>query len=361
MAKTTETTDQATGPSPVEFPYNKGPFLDWLAFSIPYTSDWMSWVSKMFGSLRENPYGFSGYPVSATAETGALIGWHPEKVKQKVHVVLSSRALASCRIDKGLTADSIIEAAKDRGATFTRIDVAIDDYGLNWHDEGATSRRLLLSPDKCFRHLRRGYVTSRFRGFQRIEGREKAGQEQVNPDTGESIFGYYARIQTGKIHGKQLGETVYIGSPSSDVRCRIYDKAAQTGMEFPWMRFEIVFRKKRAEALAENLPDVNVPGLILHYVDFKERSGAQRIDRRPSASWWIAFLQTIDKKKLTLPKQTPGLEEIDEWIHKQVSGALWLLYEAYGWDKVDEIMQDGKDKFNRNKRYQNLLDRTKTV
>lgn len=60
-------------------------------------------------------------------------------------------------------------------------------------------------------------------------------------------------------------------------------------------------------------------------------------------------------KGIGLPKNETGLQDIDNWLRNQTSGAMYLLTEVYGEEYLEEILEQGKEKFESNKKYQNLL------
>ncbi len=72
-------------------------------------------------------------------------------------------------------------------------------------------------------------------------------------------------------------------------------------------------------------------------------------------NWWIDFLKTNEGKSIGLPKNETGLEDIKAWQINQCSGADYLLLETYGEKYSHEKLLEGRKKFEKNKKYQNLL------
>ncbi|OLY62428.1 replication initiation factor, partial [Leptospira santarosai serovar Grippotyphosa] len=61
-------------------------------------------------------------------------------------------------------------------------------------------------------------------------------------------------------------------------------------------------------------------------------------------------------EKIGLPKHETGLQDIDDWLSEQVSGAVFLMSKLFGGEKYYQKLQDkGEPKFERNKKYQNLV------
>ncbi len=67
------------------------------------------------------------------------------------------------------------------------------------------------------------------------------------------------------------GETLYIGSATSDKRLRIYDKAAERGIQADWKRVELQARGDMADALGQYLASEGqkgIPAVIRAFCDF---------------------------------------------------------------------------------------------
>jgi DNA relaxase NicK len=73
-------------------------------------------------------------------------------------------------------------------------------------------------------------------------------------EAGEIITPAKSARQTRQI--KADGNTLYLGSPSSDRMFRAYNKAAEVGLEFfDWLRLELQTRKDRSKALLSALAE----------------------------------------------------------------------------------------------------------
>lgn len=59
--------------------------------------------------------------------------------------------------------------------------------------------------------------------------------------------------------GKTTGYTFYIGSPSSERKLRIYDKAAAEGVPGPWVRIELETKGDYAQSLAQSMLISGIP------------------------------------------------------------------------------------------------------
>lgn len=248
--------------------------------------------------------------------------------------------------------------------------MALDDY------EG------FLNLPHIYEKLNRKEVATRFRNFSKYE----APIQSVESGTlfKDSKFGKH-------------GYTIYIGSfGKSNSFVRIYDKKLQVGPECAWPiwnRLEFQLNHQAADQYCN--PTWNVdpetgeilnssekfsdprrakfenrsfPKTAFYYLKFLDPCYKHRVDdlgnvhldeihKRywPVCTWWTKFLRTAEGEWIGLPKNETGLEDIDNWLRTQTSGAMYLLTEVYGEDYLDEILEEGKEKFESNKKYQNLL------
>ena len=102
---------------------------------------------------------------------------------------------------------------------------------------------------------------------------------------------------------------MYFGSPTSDIRLRFYDKAAERHRDDVdhWVRAEVQLRDERAFKAIENIVDfkdvsVVVLGILNEYLRFVEPSEDTNKSRWETAAWWTAFLDRVDKVKLITQK-----------------------------------------------------------
>ncbi|EMF97789.1 hypothetical protein LEP1GSC123_0923 [Leptospira borgpetersenii str. 200701203] len=114
--------------------------------------------------------------------------------------------------------------------------------------------------------------------------------------------------------------------------------------------------------------DRSFPKTAFYYLKFLEPTYVQKIndlghyylsERQKHfwipCSWWTNFLKTSEGQSIGLPKNESGLENIDNWLKTQASGAAYLLTEFYGEEYLDEFLKNGKEKFEKNKKYQTIL------
>ena len=337
------------------------PFVDWLSFSVKYEAKTFEWVEKTFGSRIDLKKGFNGYSHSFLTDLGAICGFSPERPAMKIHVCLSSKALFN--LNGKIEIHDLIRQIIQRGGTFSRIDLSQDDY------DG------YLNLPEILEKLKNQEVSTRFRGFLKVE--------LFNPQFMEFELGSLFRDPKKQ----KNGQTLYIGDWHSDIFCRIYDKKKQTKSELPyWNRVEFQLRHKVANEFCNptmkvdfktgeiksfdgSFQDRSFPKTAYYYLKFLNPSfKMQTIDdygiyylqekhkrHWDVCNWWVNFLRVGEGEKIGLPKNETGLEEIKAWQINQCSGADYLLLETYGEKYSHEKLLKGREKFEKNKKYQILL------
>ncbi|WP_061243333.1 replication initiation factor domain-containing protein [Leptospira interrogans] len=348
----------------------KKPFVDWLAFSIEYSDKSWSWLKTVFGELHIEEKGTTTGHTHQFRTTGDVFGaFSPQRRSQKIYVSLSSKALFNFR-SSPCSLTKLIEDAIELKGKFTRIDLALDDY------QG------ILDLPHIYEKLKRKEVASRFRGYSKFE----------SP---------FDLVETGSLFrdhkiGKH-GYTVYVGSfRKSNCFVRIYDKKLQVGPSCAWPvwnRLEFQLNHDAADQYCnptwnvdpetgevlnsnEKFPDPrrakfedrSFPKTAFYYLKFLEPAYKHRLNGLGHVcleeihkqywgicSWWTDFLKIAEGEGIGLPKNETGLQDIDNWLRNQTSGAMYLLTEVYGEEYLEEILEQGKEKFESNKKYQNLL------
>jgi len=197
---------------------------------------------------------FNGYTVASLYDDGRVLMQNPARPEMGDHITWNGEACNRTPLDPL----DLIKSLCNAGFSFTRIDFAIDLINCNVLPSQAT---------------------------------EEIKNERIK--TRAQQFPFWADA-TAK------GYTQYIGKKASEIYCRIYDKAAEMGIEQDHTRVELVVRHSRANVAARSLVEHrDFRGLVLAYVDF------------PS---WDEWLQAMDAPKIQLPSQ-----------RKETATRLWLL------------------------------------
>lgn len=138
-------------------------------------------------------------------------------------------------------------------------------------------------------------------------------------------------IQSASADGL-ASSTCYIGSRSSLVFIRIYDKAKEQGLkEISWYRAEIELKKDyipQAIKLFEESISKAFCNILGSYFRPLERK-IKPITRSPTAEYWSEFLGRIKKVSLFAEPKAPSVESKYMWIDKQIGPSLALLSEAF--------------------------------
>jgi hypothetical protein len=141
------------------------------------------------------------------------------------------------------------------------------------------------------------------------------------------------------------------------MRLRIYDKASKQRVEGPWIRVELVARRKRADGLAAVYKRLNedpegvraeLAGILRGYLEFKEAGRHHDKDRWSPAEWWLRFLENAEKARLVLREHVRSVEDIERWIDVQVTPSLAILKLVRGeevmWAWLDDRVEAARSR-----------------
>lgn len=161
------------------------------------------------------------------------------------------------------------------------------------------------------------------------------------------------------------GLTVSVGSRSSDVLIRIYDKAAERefGDERHWVRCEIQLRHERCwAALAEILKHQHIgrtaAGILRNYLLFRDPQGCTDSNRSrwPVADYWDKVLMDMERVRLWIsPGEPYNFSKTERHMLHQYGQALITVAEING-DLGSFLDACRKLYPNLNKKYQNAID-----
>jgi hypothetical protein len=166
-------------------------------------------------------------------------------------------------------------------------------------------------------------------------------QRPVNPDTG--------RIKGIQRESNHEGDTVYLGSRTSERFLRVYDRRGPCRVEMElkerravelWRRF--IKLNDEAEWGREALAELRA------FIDFRHSEPSaltgkpiQTADRSLLA-WWAEFCAGADRRSTVIPRKAPTLESLEAYIRRQVAGPLALLVAVRGQPFLDEILRNGQ-------------------
>lgn len=127
-------------------------------------------------------------------------------------------------------------------------------------------------------------------------------------------------------------ETIYLGSRSSDLMIRIYDKAIEQDLEgIDWERWEIVLKKEKIiEAIPLLKKDISQAFKNILYTYFRPIKKIESNKSRSKVeSWYLKFLGKVEKISLYRDPAQKTIEDKWAWVEKQVAPTLALLSLAF--------------------------------
>ncbi len=176
---------------------------------------------------------------------------------------------------------------------------------------------------------------------------------------------YVSKSRWWKCEYGSEGTCIYHGSPQSEIRFRIYDKAAERGLTdgTHWIRVEAQIRRANATAaVKEILKDGDVGrtfcGILRNYLTYREPTEDSNRSRWPIADYWEKLLQCAGSISLW---SNPGVEynifRMERWLVDQCGPAIRCWADLYGLqDLLEKISQRG---VRTSPKYQRLLDTVK--
>lgn len=315
--------------------------------------DWLSWTLSepctvedavsMMGYSREDfqtlPSGRNGYKrqmrhgaysVSVQYDGNEGMGIHIDVSGSAVSHVLShfhasrmcdtpfgALAYETSSLDFMVLCDFL--SAIQASGHVTRMDVAIDDIGTDFYS-------LQDLYDVCLS----GSYVSKFRNWK--------------------DFSSYSG-------GAVSGRTIYLGSRTSDIMLRVYDKqleqnaklvfSGQPPLAYTWVRWELEIKKERAQQFVSrllsgsSLADVSV-GVLSNYLRIVEPDNSRK-DRCTVSPVWARFVDGISGLTLYCPPPEKTLDDTKDWLTRQVAPSLAAVVIADGGatDFVDSMLADG--------------------
>ena len=199
-------------------------------------------------------------------------------------------------------------------ADVVRIDTAIDDFGIRY-----------FTVSEVHELIKKKQLLSRFRSY---------------------------RYTYGGMIAKNIceGETLYIGSTSSDAFIRVYDKGLEQKNEMDWVRWELQLRNEKANAYADELVHSKcvstvAVGVFSGLIRFIELDNSNR-SRCSTLAKWAEFIAGVEAVSLSIPKNTPSVDAKQDWIERQCLPTVAGLILAHGGD-IQAVLGDMAFHFSR--------------
>jgi hypothetical protein len=149
------------------------------------------------------------------------------------------------------------------------------------------------------------------------------------------------------IDDSRTGTTCAIGSRSSELYLRVYDKDRQAGTSGAGVRWELEAKAARAQQLAERWtacsdPAATLLGILRGFVDFRDRSAGDHGDRAPLLPWWAELIDGAPRAVLATPRRRDSLAKRAAWLEAQAAKSLAMVHVAYGPDFIRDLLEIGE-------------------
>lgn len=339
-----------------ELPNSLRACIDWLSFTI-HADEYQSPIQVMeFLGFRQDQFlrmakGASGYrsmyllngdnirilfdgnsemgihvDVSGSAISALLFAW---KKKNTVSTPYKTKATIYRDFEYSLLLD-LLDALSEI-ATFTRIDLAIDDIGCNYY-----------SCNDVINMIENQQLVSKFKNYQHV-------------------------CSSSLCDAARQGQTIYLGSRQSEIMVRIYDKKLEffsrhnVTCPYEWVRWEMELKKDRANQAVKQLLETHslstvCIGILSHYLRFIVPDNSVR-SRCSNDTVWDCFINDIKGISLYVPDSQKTIEDTKRWLNKYVGASLSAVIESDGGslDFIYDNLQKWQCKRQRNRNLTNRL------
>ena len=170
-------------------------------------------------------------------------------------------------------------------------------------------------------------------------------------------------MQSGSIQSAELtGDTFYLGSRTSDLFCRVYDKTmeriAKDDVDVPehWVRWELVCKDDRAQVVCEQLLNTGfaigdiLSGVLSNYFSILDENPLDSHKSRWSINErWQRFLGDVQPIRLfRVLKSERTLQDVVDWIKSQCAPSLSAIMQVYGVDWLEREIGLNAWRMNKN-------------
>lgn len=303
--------------------------IDWLDFTA-FNMDYIYVIQDVLGlaltDFEDTGRGGGGYPKMVIANFGdvrVLYGSQNPDV-MGVHVTISGQGCKA--LFARVLPSVLIKNILDYECKITRMDFALDNIG-----------DIYFYPHELEYYIDNKLVKSRWSKYESIKCKD--------------------------MHSSNLkGDTVYLGSRTSDLFCRVYDKTleriAADDVEVPenWVRWELVCKHDRAQVAAEQLLQNGfaigeiLAGVLSNYFSILDRNYTDSHRHRwPVNARWAQFLGDVKPIRLfRVVREEKTLEDKKEHVMHQYGPTLSALFRVYGVDAI--VKEIGLNAWRTNKK-----------
>lgn len=293
--------------------------IDWLQFTsksespIEVIHDILKMKATDFIELNGGKLGYQRQLFTEGISVLFQGGNQKEGENMGTHVIISGKG---CRIYENIRPLlDLIEDVSMSNSKITRLDLAMDDK------EGTV---ILL--EKIIKDVYAGNIVSRWR----------TGVELTKLDLQKS---------------KKIGSTINLGSRTSDVFLRIYNKSMQQKIEGNWIRMELEVKGDKVIELQKLLREHNAGmlfGQIMNnYIRIVQPDKKNKNKSRwKNKKYWDKIITETERIQLSVIKKERTLDDMKGWMEKQVSAtvATIVLAEGGSVDYLYDLIKDGEKK-----------------
>ena len=302
---------------------------DWLSWTLeePCTpSDALSMLGYKESEFVALPTGRYGYSSQLKHARYAISILYDGREGMGVHVDVSGSALPDVlsHFQKNRVSSTPFGTTAYHSETFfsvlcdllaciqkagkvTRFDSAIDDIGANFYTVSG-----------LYNEIKSGNCVCKFRKYKNLEERQFSGDV--------------------------IGHTLYLGSRTSEIMFRVYDKQLeqnQKALSFgsdlistPWVRWEMELKDTRANAFVKSLlSGISLPqatvGVLSNYIRLIVQDNARK-DRCSISETWRLFLDGVSKLRLFVASAVMTLERSILHLKKQYGAIMAAIVQAEG-------------------------------
>lgn len=158
---------------------------------------------------------------------------------------------------------------------------------------------------------------------------------------------YRSRSRWWLVEYGSTGICIYHGSPTSNFRCRIYDKAAERGLTdgTHWIRVEIVLRNVNAKEFVSKICEgFNIGtlyrGVLANYLVYCKESNDSNRSRWEASDYWFALLGSASPIRLW---SCPGIEynvfHLERYLRDQCGGAIYTWSQLYDFESLESLIK----------------------
>lgn len=173
---------------------------------------------------------------------------------------------------------------------------------------------------------------------------------------------YRSRSRWWLVEYGSCGTSIYHGSPQSNIRVRIYDKAAERGLldGTHWIRVELVLRDTNAAGALDSILEFRnigrvFSGILSNYLVYCIPSSDSNRSRWDTADYWNILLNSVAPIHIAAdPGIGYNIFRLESYLKDQAGGAIFTWLQINGLDSLECLIKSRNKRLN--PKHQLLLD-----